>query len=106
MQSLQIRANAELELRKRRAAHGDPHAVFQAIYRDDPAAFARDCLKWDAGDGLTDYQAEILTRLVRGQRMAVRSPHGAVPLDTLIPSTTIRTTVCSAQSFRAYGTRR
>jgi len=53
------------------------YSVFQAAYRNAPAAFARDCLRWDAGDGLTDYQADILTQLVQRRRVAVRSPHGA-----------------------------
>lgn len=53
------------------------YAVFQAAYKNDPAAFARDCIQWDAGDGLTDYQADILSTLVTHHRVAVRSLHGA-----------------------------
>jgi hypothetical protein len=53
------------------------YSVFQAAYRHDPAAFARDCIQWEADSGLADYQAEILDSLVKHHRIAVRSLHGA-----------------------------
>jgi hypothetical protein len=44
-------------------------------YRDDPAAFVRDCIAWRPGEGPTDYQVEILDQLVARRRAAVRGPH-------------------------------
>lgn len=53
---------------------------FKQQYGSDPIAFARDCIDWGSGDGLTSYQQEILNALVaqrRGNtcRAAVRGPH-------------------------------
>lgn len=53
------------------------YAAFQARYRNDPAGFARDCVRWHSGQGMTGYQAVIMSDLVNTQRLAVRSPHGA-----------------------------
>jgi hypothetical protein len=47
-----------------------------ARWYDDPAGFARDCIDWPAGEGLTGYQADILTSLHQHHRYAVRGPHG------------------------------
>lgn len=49
-------------------------------YFNDPVGFARDCIDWGGGPGLTPYQQEILNALVsqrRGNttRAAVRGPH-------------------------------
>lgn len=49
-------------------------------YMHDPVGFARDCIDWGSGTGLTPYQNEILAALVtqrRGNtcRAAVRGPH-------------------------------
>lgn len=46
-------------------------------WHDDPAGFARDCIKWPNGQSLAPYQAEVLDDLVRYHREAVRSLHGA-----------------------------
>lgn len=51
-------------------------ATFQTKYRYDPAGFARDCIEWPEGEGLTPYQEEILRKLVRDRKLAVRGPHG------------------------------
>lgn len=47
------------------------------LYRADPVAFAMDCFRWDAGDGLADYQQETLTVLADNGRVATRGPRGA-----------------------------
>ena len=47
-----------------------------ARYYHDPVGFARDCIKWPAGKGLTSYQQEILGELPVRKRVAVRGPHG------------------------------
>jgi len=44
-------------------------------WHDDPAGFARECIDWPDGQRLTDYQAEMLTKLVEQHRVAVRGPH-------------------------------
>lgn len=44
-----------------------------ALYRRDPAAFARDIL----GIALADYQQEVMAAFVEYRRVAVRAPHGA-----------------------------
>ena len=50
---------------------------FKERYRDDPVAFAADCVDFgDDAPGLTPYQTEILTALVEKRRVAVRGPHG------------------------------
>lgn len=47
-----------------------------SAYHDDPVGFARDLIEWPAGQGLTPYQVEGLSRLQRRKRLAVRGPHG------------------------------
>lgn len=42
----------------------------------DPVGFADNCLRWPKGEGLTDYQREILGSVVAEKRVAVRGPHG------------------------------
>jgi hypothetical protein len=42
----------------------------------DPVAWARDCIDWKAGGGLTAYQRDILAALPSRRRVAVRGPHG------------------------------
>jgi hypothetical protein len=65
--SLLARATGELAAR----------TVAQGLrrYRDDPAAFVRECITWRPGEGPTDYQLEILDQLVARRRVAVRGPH-------------------------------
>jgi hypothetical protein len=46
-------------------------------YWDQPAAWARDNLRWPTGAHLTSYQAEILDEVPRRKRMAVASCRGA-----------------------------
>lgn len=49
-------------------------------YLNDPVGFARDCIDWGTGSGLTPYQREVLNALVTQKhgstcRVAVRGPH-------------------------------
>ena len=46
-------------------------------WHDDPARFARECVRWPAGTSLADYQAAVLDEPVKHRRVAVRSLHGA-----------------------------
>lgn len=50
---------------------------WQQRYRDDPGAFASECVRWTAGRGLAQYQISVMQDLVAEGRLAVRSPHGA-----------------------------
>lgn len=59
-----------LQRRQLRVAHP------LAKYHDDPVAFAHDVIAWPEGQGPTEYQDEILARLVERRRLAVRGPHG------------------------------
>ncbi|MEZ7005853.1 hypothetical protein [Streptomyces sp. AD55] len=45
-------------------------------YMYDPAGWARDCIAWEEGEGLTAYQADSLGAIPRQRRVAVRGPHG------------------------------
>jgi hypothetical protein len=45
-------------------------------YRDDPACFVLECLKWNDGEGPTPYQLEVLRELPEYKRVALRGPHG------------------------------
>lgn len=45
-------------------------------YLNDPVGFARDCIDWPGGQGLTDYQIDVLALLQKHKRLAVRGPHG------------------------------
>lgn len=47
-----------------------------AKYYDDPVAFAADCIDWRGGEGLTEYQEEVLAWIPERKRVAVRGPHG------------------------------
>lgn len=49
---------------------------FGLVYHDDPRGFARDCVAWGAGGGLTHYQSTALGNLATFNRESVRGPHG------------------------------
>ncbi len=49
--------------------------VFKRTYRNDPVAFAHDCISWRTDEKLASYQEEILAALVKNRRVAVRAPH-------------------------------
>ncbi|MGH7667432.1 MAG: hypothetical protein ACREN1_09030, partial [Candidatus Dormibacteria bacterium] len=43
----------------------------------DPALWARECIEWPDGQGLADYQEQVLRALAADHRVASRSPHAA-----------------------------
>lgn len=45
------------------------------IYRDDPVAWAHDMIAWREGEGLAEYQEEILAALPIYKRVCFRGPH-------------------------------
>ena len=49
---------------------------FKKRYWSDPVAFARDCISWDEDEGLSDYQEDIMVKLIEHRRAAARGPHG------------------------------
>lgn len=51
------------------------YEAFKQKYFHDLEGFAKDCIIW-ASDGLTDYQAEGMRRLVKHKRFSMRGPHG------------------------------
>jgi hypothetical protein len=53
-----------------------PYDRFRLRYRDEPAAFVRDCLQWRNGESPSDYQFELVGQLPLRRRVAVRGPHG------------------------------
>jgi len=55
---------------------GAAYEAFKRKYKDDPVAFAQDCVEWPDGEGLTAYQAEIIAAVPAHGRVAVRGPHG------------------------------
>lgn len=56
----------------------DPPKTGVLQYRDDPAGFVRDCIKWPVGKKPTFYQLANLTALVESEnhRVCVCGPHG------------------------------
>lgn len=64
-------------VRDRLAARRSQATAQRAIrFMHDPAAWAREVIDWQAGQGLTEYQTDILDLLPRKRRVAVRGPHG------------------------------
>ena len=55
----------------------DPPIRGAAIYRNNPVGFVQDCIRWQAGEGPTDYQCASMSRLIERKRLAKRAPHGA-----------------------------
>lgn len=47
-----------------------------ARFYADPLGFARECVLWKPGEGLTAYQQETLAAIPDKKRIAVRGPHG------------------------------
>jgi hypothetical protein len=54
----------------------DPPRTGVLAYRDDPAGFVNDCIKWEHGKGPTPYQLTNLRAIPEHKRVAVRGPHG------------------------------
>jgi hypothetical protein len=46
-----------------------------AEYNDSPARFVLECFEWQAGEGPTPYQLEVLRQLPQRRRLALRGPH-------------------------------
>jgi hypothetical protein len=81
--TIELRALAELELRQRvRTASPetepeiDYRTEHQKKYWDDPAGWVRDCIDWREGEGPSDYQNDVMTRIPTKRRVSVRGPHG------------------------------
>lgn len=55
---------------------GDDYKKFQARYENDLSGFARDCIRWEEGEGLTSYQVAAMDALTKAKRMSMRGPHG------------------------------
>jgi len=74
-----IMASAEME-RRRRSRSGftrrTRYQAWQEKYFNDPAGFARDCIRWDKGRALAPYQARILSSIVAHKRVCTRGPRG------------------------------
>src|SRR5438128_2238973 len=58
------------------AEFDEPEPGPAAAYRDRPADFARDLIRWPIGQSLTAYQTDALYGLVETGRLALRGPHG------------------------------
>lgn len=54
----------------------DPPKTGIRAYRDDPAGFVRDCIKWKPGEKPAPYQLSNLEALVKHNRVCVRGPRG------------------------------
>ena len=52
------------------------YKVFKLRYKDDPAGFVKECIRWPQGGGPTEYQEEILNNIVVAKRLSLRGPHG------------------------------
>lgn len=50
---------------------------FGERYFADPVAFARDCVRWPKGRGLTTYQKRIMAKVPEKRRVCARTPRGA-----------------------------
>lgn len=64
--------NAELERRKLLTQARER----LSRYWGEPAAFARDMISWNPGEGLSPYQEEALNSLFEYKRYTIRGPHG------------------------------
>lgn len=81
MEATNLRAQAELELRRRvriasPEAEVDYRTEHQKKYWDDPVGWARDCINWREGEGPSDYQNDIMDHLPDERRVSARGPHG------------------------------
>lgn len=74
--SLQLRAAAELERRRRDGQLTSRFDKFKQQYYGDPVAFVHDCFDWQREEAPAFYQDEIIGNLPQLKRVAVRGPHG------------------------------
>lgn len=75
----EVRAQAAIAIRTRTGGKKavSTYESFRKKYYHDPVGFARDCVHWGDGEGLTLYQQEIYSSLTKHHRACIRSPHGA-----------------------------
>lgn len=59
-----------------RRARTRKHSRRVLRYMYDPVGWARDCIAWEPGEGLTAYQDDVLAAIPVHRRVAVRGPHG------------------------------
>ncbi|MFD9351608.1 hypothetical protein ACFWCO_23605 [Streptomyces diastaticus] len=59
---------------RRARARKNSRRVIRYMY--DPVGWARDCIAWQPGEGLTAYQEDALGAIPTRRRVAVRGPHG------------------------------
>lgn len=59
-----------------RQANQAVYSNFQAKYYADFAGFIQDCIDWGEGEGPTNYQNEIATKIATVNRVSARGPHG------------------------------
>ncbi|WSN04305.1 hypothetical protein OIE91_11275 [Streptomyces albidoflavus] len=59
---------------RRARARKNSRRVMRYMY--DPVGWARDCIAWQPGEGLTAYQEDALGAIPTRRRVAVRGPHG------------------------------
>lgn len=52
------------------------YEVFKKKYFNDLAGFAKDCIVWDEGERLTEYQEKAMQEFVVRRRYSIRGPHG------------------------------
>jgi hypothetical protein len=76
MTTLQIRAQAELERRRRQNTQAPILSTFKTRYRHNWVGFVHDCIAWKDGEGPSFYQDEIMEQLPVVRRACVRGPHG------------------------------
>ena len=53
----------------------DPYSTFKTKYRNDPAGFVRDYIKFPGDDEPADYQTEVLSKFPKVKRASIRGPH-------------------------------
>jgi hypothetical protein len=75
--SLEVRAAVMNEFIRVNAARDRSSKGSITRYYADPVAFAHDCFRWPVGQGLTEYQEEVLAAIPVKKKVAVRSLHGA-----------------------------
>ena len=73
--TLLLSTDQELEAQNQSAkTNKDIYLQFQEKYYWDPVGFARDCIKWNEGEGLAPYQENICRKLIEHKRVAARGP--------------------------------
>ena len=82
---LQVRARAELEKRRMMEDEGISTAYQRFVnkYKEDPAGFVKDCIRFGDNKKPDKYQLDILNDLLSKRRLSVRAPHGAGKSSTM-----------------------